>query len=210
MRIVELRADEECQVSYAVMAYAVDFGELRSLIGSGDEELARRYGEGFAASWPDVEAMLAEGSDDGWPTAREVAEHMIMGEPYTESAGFAYGYFLEYLCAERGEALDNSGWDLIDSGFIYDLGATLREAGLHAAVLSLPDLAFGAPPVPLPDIDDFPGIGYLDHADLTACGDVLSVIVPRLTGDHRRAADSLVRWLTLTEAKLASLVCFYH
>ena len=113
-------------------------------------------------------------------------------------------------CAQSGEALDNSGWDLIGWGFIDDLATMLRNAGLHAVTFSLPDLVFGTSPVPLPEIDDFPGIGYLDHAAMAACGHVLTAIVPRLTGDHRRAADSLMRWLTLTQAKHASLVCFYH
>ena len=44
------------------------------------------------------------------------------------------------------------------------------DVAFTAARLSIRDLAFRGPPVPLPPIDEFPAIGYLTEAEIGTAG----------------------------------------
>jgi hypothetical protein len=197
-------------MGYGIMAYAVDLAVVRAVIGSGDEDLAEEVGEYFEAEFDDdYLAELAGGP--GTPTAMEVARHMVMGEPYDDTAGFAYGYLFKQLCERHGSFLPNDAWYPCGSRFIARVDEALAAAGVPEQTLTVDALAFGGAPVPLPPTD-FPGIGWLERSYLD--GALEAIAVDRLGEladvDIRTSIDQLRGWLEHCRRDNRDLVCFYH
>ncbi|OJF11318.1 hypothetical protein BG844_27030 [Couchioplanes caeruleus subsp. caeruleus] len=194
------------------MAWAVDLDGLRAEIGNGDDALAKRYGASFTAHHDDVQELIDDVTDDGPAvTLADVARHMIMGEPYDERIGFAYGYFLEHLCDVQGRFLDNARWMPVPVDWCERVDEALASAGLLAEGFSTWDLVFGGAPVPLPRIDDFPGIGYREYGSLQEPAHLLAgAALADIAEEYKDAAYDVFQWLSHAHDSGCSVVAFFH
>jgi hypothetical protein len=100
-------------VGYCVTVYATDLDSVRKAIGGSEKSYAKLHGDKFNAdnAW-ELNEMIEDvvGGQKDAPKARDIARQMMLGEPRDERLGFAYGYFLEYLCEVYGTMLPNDAW----------------------------------------------------------------------------------------------------
>ena len=103
-------------------------------------------------------------------------------------------------------------WMPIRIDFIGQVQRALVDAGVPEDRLSVGDTVFGGPPVPLPAIDDFPGIGVTPPDRVVDARAALAAADPnRVTdADVRAAVDELGSWLSTCAGRGHQLVCFYH
>jgi hypothetical protein len=199
-------------VGYGAMAYTVDLDRLRAEIGSGDRDSAERYSATFTEHNQYLQDMIDDTiGDEGSVTVADVARHMILGEPCDERIGFAYGYFLKHLCETHGTFEDNYGWMPVPVDFPQRLDDYLAGQGLLAEGFTVTDLVFGGSPVPLPRIDDFPGIGYREFGTLTEPAEKLSwagrIDMPE---EFSQAVYETFQWLARADSNKRSVVVFFH
>ncbi len=200
------------RMSYGIAAYAVDIEKIRGRLGSGDAGLAEEYAASFPEHRLHVQEHINELRGDESVTLADIARQVIMGEPYDERLGSAYGYFLEHLCERNGERLHNhgfmpfSGWD-----YLRVVDEALESAGLLAPDFSLEGLISSGPPVSLPHAD-FPAIGHRLNADLAAPAELLANAPNTSLPDDEfgMQAYALFQWLAYPEGKGLDLVTFYY
>lgn len=199
-------------MSYRLSPIAVDLDALRLAIRSRDAALVGRIRGRFYADTKKIDQLLKEAfdGDDEPLSICDVLRHLIMDEPYREEAGFAYGYGLELLCRQIGKALPNGGWSAIQSDRFDAVAAALRACGVNSSALSVRDLAFRGPPVPLPPIVEFPGIGYLTAAEIgTARAALAAADLGRASEEEAAAIRQVEDWLDQCAKSNRDLVCFY-
>jgi hypothetical protein len=205
-------------VSYCVNPIAVDLDEVRRVIGSKNKELFTRLKEAVSGGLEQIDGMLADRFDDdedgdlGEPlTTADLLRQMILSEPYRDGIGFAYGYCFEALCEYFGERLNNGHWSAMRAEWFESVQVALGQAGLNKKQFSVDTLAFRGPPVALPEIDDFPNIGYLTRAEIASARPVLA------TADLSKvkvrgaveAIEQIRKWLDVCAASNRDLVCTY-
>lgn len=196
---------------------AIELGRLDAALGSGDERLLSavlgRY-RGEIEPIDDMAAEFFEDEDvDGVFTVRDALRQMVMGEEYRRERGlgFVYGYTLHFLCLHLGEELPN-GWWRTTSGWPVKqrVDQALAAAGVAEGVLRTRLLVGRGPPVPLPEIEDYPSVGYLRVGEarvaLTAVPEdgVAAVGDP----DIRGALGVLRGWLSACVESGRDLICF--
>jgi hypothetical protein len=144
-------------------------------------------------------------------TVRDAFAHMINGERYGEEFGFVYGYALEFLCEHVGERLPNGGWSAMRSEWAEMADEALELVGVQEETLRLSRLMNRGSPIPLPTIEDFPGIGYLRGPEIKAALEAFDEKKLTLVGDDemRESLAELRGWLRRCEAGGRDLVCFY-
>lgn len=200
-------------MGYHLTPIAIDLDALRLALGSRDAALAGKIRGRFYVDTKKIDRLLKETIDpDEEPlTTGDVLRHLIMDEPYREDAGFAYGYCLELVCRQVGNALPASAWSATQKDWFDTIAAALRECGVNSSALAIRDLAFRGPPVSLPPIDEFPAIGYLTSAEVgTARAALAAADFTRAQGEEVLAAICQVHgWLDACSESNRDLVCFY-
>ncbi len=138
--------------SYGVDGLRGRSEQLRREAGSGDAELAARYGASFTADDNETQGLIDDHMPDasGTLTLADVARQVIIGEPYDERVGFAYGYFLKWLCARHGASQWNGSLMPIPLDYLSMLDAEFEKAGLLTPEISIHELGWGGAPVPVP------------------------------------------------------------
>ncbi|MFI8977220.1 hypothetical protein ACIGO9_30355 [Nocardia asteroides] len=180
------------------MAYSVDIGAVRAPAASTHNP------EDFFEWMVGVHADLLD-SD----SRRKAMRELFFGEPLAGSEGSDYGYALKVLCERFGGSLANGSWYPVGDGFFDSVRAALDEIGVE---FDPSDLAFSGPPVSLPRIDGFPGIGHLSAAEVARLArDLDAADVSRVEDQQVRAAiDELHRWVRHCVEGESDLVTFYH
>ena len=201
-------------MGYGVMAYAVPLELVSGCVGARDPGLLATLLADFGAA-PAIDELLADArspASEDLPTARELLRHLVMDEPARSGLGFAYGYCFKYLCDRYGEFLDNSAWYPIGFDFVEEVQAELGRQGISDDVLSVADLVWGGAPVPLPPIDDFPGIGHLTRARVPTARAILAGVDLTRVADPgvRSGLSGLAGWFDDCLRAGLDLVCFYH
>jgi hypothetical protein len=195
-------------MSYDLMPYAVDFGRLRAAVGSGDERLLAELASAHADEMTRLDRH-DEDHDPPIPPAADVLRHLILGEAGDPAAGFKYGYALEWLCEHFGEPLNNSEWSAMRGQWFDTVGEALVAAGVPAT-FSVLNLAFRGSPVPIPEPDDFPGIGYFTPEEVPAAAAALDAAdLGTMPEDVRKSVGQVRDWLGVCEETGRGLVCFY-
>jgi hypothetical protein len=204
-------------MGYTLNPIAVDLDEVAGALGSKNKRLLSSLVKKYGREFEDLDDAVAEffedeEIDDDF-TARDALRQMIMGEPYRKEPGlgFVYGYVLEYLCCHFGELLPNEYWRTTSGWWPQQRADLALEAlGVDEKVLRASRLYGGGSPVPLPEIDDYPSIGYLrveeirsaleafDEAKLAAIEDP----------DTRGALGVLRGWLRTCAESGRDLICF--
>jgi hypothetical protein len=207
-------------MSYCVTAIAVDLDDVRAVLGSKNKALLGRLRKQFAGNLDQIDEMLADHvandeDEDGNPpeplTTADVLRHLVMGEPYREDFGFAYAYCFESLCLHFGDFLDNSHWSAMRSEWFDTVAEALEQAGVTEKQFSVNRLFFRGPPVELPDISDFPNIGYLTKAEIPKIRAAL--VQADLSKVKSKAAveaiEQIASWLDACAKSKRDLVCTY-
>ncbi|MBN9119014.1 MAG: hypothetical protein J0I06_07610 [Planctomycetes bacterium] len=203
-------------MGYIVYPIAVDLEKVRSAIGSKDRTLLARLHS--TSDLKQTDEMLADRFEDdedgelGAPlTTADILRHLVMGEPYRDGLGFAYGYCFESLCTHFGTVLDNRHWSAMRGRWFDTVQEALAQAGVSEKQFSVGRLVLRGPPVELPAIDDFPGIGYLTKTEV---GDARSALaradLAKVTLREAVEAIEQVRgWLDECARSGRDLVCTY-
>ena len=197
-------------MGYCLHPFAIDLDRLTRVVGCRDASLFAALFERFGHRFAPIDELAADHVEgERGITVRTALTHLVMGEPYREEFGFVCGYALELLCEHFGEQLPNGQWSAMRSDWFTQVDAALVAAGLGG--LSVTGLAFRGPPVVLPDIPDFPAVGYLTRAEVVdnltafAEGRVAGVGDPEL----RAAVAQVQGWLQTCARNGRGLVTFY-
>ncbi len=200
-------------MSYILTPIAVDLKQVAGVIGSRNKRLVAALLKEFGDDFEQIDAMAADYADDGEEatTVRDALTQMVMGEPYNEAVGFVYGYTLEYICRHFGELLPNGEWSAMRSEWAEKADRALKAAGVGEKVLRLSRLMSRGSPVPLPEIEDFPGIGYMDLPEIEAAlaalpEDKLAAVKEK---ELRAALAEVLGWLQTCADSRRDLICFY-
>ncbi|MGV3719289.1 MAG: DUF7691 family protein [Actinomycetota bacterium] len=165
-------------MSYSLVPYLVDLEQLRQAVGGKNEALLAAVIAGNPDALQDAEP------DDEELSLAQALRHLVMGEPLDAGSAHQYGYALMELCRHLGEELpERDLWESIHSNVLESTGADELLSRTGA-------------PVPLPKIDDFPYIGHLEAAQISALVDRLGggrLISASPTG--RKPRRSFRSWL---------------
>jgi hypothetical protein len=202
-------------MSYAVTPIAVDLDRVRGALGSKDKTLLAHLQQALADDLEQVDDMLADDDEEGEEplTTADVLRHLVMGEPYRESdgTGFAYGYCFEALCKHFGERLGDNYWSGMRSAWFDAVQEALKQAGVNEKQFSICRLVGRGAPVKLPEIDDFPGIGYLTRAEVVGAREALAAadLTKVENGEAAEAIEQVRAWLDECARSGRDLVCTY-
>jgi hypothetical protein len=207
-------------MGYCVTAIAVDLDEVRAVLGSKKKALLARLRTDFAGTLDQIDEMIADHvendtDEDGNPpeslTTAEVLRHLVMGEPYRDDFGFAYAYCFESLCLHYGEFLDNRHWSAMHSEWFDTVEKGLKQAGVGKEDFSLTMLFFRGPPVELPEISDFPAVGYLTKPEVAKARAVLAKadLTKVKRSDVVESIEQIRSWLDTCANSDRDLVCTY-
>jgi hypothetical protein len=197
-------------MSYGIEAFAVDFARLKATLGSKDEQL-------FVQILDDFEDRIAwldrDDEENQLPSTFAVLDRLIFGGAYHEdrSAGFKYGYALEFLCWFVGESLDNSEWSSMRGDWFHTVDEALGQAGVPPATFTTARLVSRDGAIPIPEPEDFPSIGYLLSEEVPAVAAILNAADwSKVTDAAVRASIEQVRgWLQTCQGTARGLICFY-
>jgi hypothetical protein len=205
-------------MGYILTATAVDLGKVADAVGSKNKQLVsalvKKFGDDFE-QFDDMAADFADDEDDEEAlTMRTVLTQMVMGEEYNEELGFMYGYPLEFLCQHFGEELSNEHWSAMPSGSEWGMTVDrgLKAAGVPESVLRVEKhLMYRGAPIAIPEIEDFPGIGYLKLKEVKAAQKALGQAKIAAVKDKEVLASiqEIQSWLQTCAASGRDLVCFY-
>jgi hypothetical protein len=207
-------------MSYCVSAIAVDLDKVKAAIGSKNKKLFAALSKEAASDLEQIEEMIADHleddeDEDGNPlepfSAEEALRGLIMGGERREEFGFAYGYCFEYLCLHFGEFLNNSHWSAMRSEWFETVAKGLVKAGVTTKMFSLNELFFRGPPVELPEVADFPSIGYLTRPEIAKARDVLAKADLTKVKDRGvvESVEQIRSWLDECVQSKRDLVCTY-
>jgi hypothetical protein len=204
-------------MGYILTPIAVDLGQVCGAIGSKNKELISALVAQFGAGFAQFDRMAAGYAEDNELnqvlTMRSALTQMVMGEEYVKELGFIYGYALEFICRHFGEFLPNGEWSAMPSGtrWAEEVDQGLEAAGVPEKALRVIHHLMGrGAPVAIPDIDDFPGIGYLKLMEVKAAQKAL--LEAQLTSIDEEVLGSireLQGWLETCSSTGRDLVCFY-
>jgi hypothetical protein len=203
-------------MSYGIMAYAIDLDEIRAVIGSRSQQALETYEADFAHDAAAIDEFLEDHAEEGegepLPTARDALRQLIMGEPMDERVGFAYAYCLKYLCDAHGEFLDNGAWYSVRTAFLEQVQNALDGAGVAPETISVARLTAGGSPIAIPDVEEWPGIGFLARDAIRGALDSLARVNPAEIADGhvRDSVKQLTEWLSICRDQNRDLICFYH
>jgi len=204
-------------MGYCVTAFAVGLGKINEAIGSRNKPLLNLLIEEFEEDFDQYDQMAANYVEDEDPdsalTMRGALTQMVMGDAYNERLGFMYGYALEFLCRHFGEFLPNRQWSAMPSGCDWadTVDRGLDRAGVPKNILRVSwHLINRGPPIAIPEIDDFPGIGYVKRSEVEAAR--MSLANARLDAIQNDEVLSSVQelqgWLQKCSDSGVDLLCF--
>ncbi len=194
--------------------YAVDIQKLSGLIGSKNKRIVTTLAKKFAEEIEEIDETVAEDADDEddeMLTTRDALNQMVMGEEYNDDFGFVYGCALELLCRQFGEFLPNEEWSAMRSTWVAKADKALKSAGVGVKILQVERMISRGSPIPIPEIEDFPSIGFMRLSEITtALNEFGEDKLASVKDKEVRAALAEVRgWLESCVASKRDLVCFY-
>jgi hypothetical protein len=203
-------------MGYILNPIAVDLKKVAGVIGSKNKKLVGTLVKKFGDRFEEIDEMAADCMDEedgeGVTTVRDALTQMVMGQEYNDELGFVYGYALEFICWHFGALLSNDSWSAMPSPseWVQQADNALESVGVDEKTLRLSQLIYRGSPIPLPLIEDFPGIGYMTHEEIVAAVEVFTEDkLDAVKNEAVREALSEVRiWLWSCEASGEDLICF--
>ena len=205
-------------MGYILTATAVDLGQVSGAFGSRNEWLVRDLVETFGREFAQFDEMAADFAEDNElaeaVTIEAALTQIVMGEAYNEKLGFMYGYVLEFLCRYFGDWLPNECWSGMPSpsDWARTVDRGLENAGVAASMLRVENhLMNRGPPIAIPQIDDFPGIGYLKLDEVKAAQKSLAQanLAAIKNNEVLEAIQDVQSWLRICADSGRDLICFY-
>jgi len=198
-------------MSYGIHPYAVSVAEIKRAVGSKDAKLLKTLRKEYRRELKDDADDLD--ADEGEISLDLALEHLINGDELNEHFGYKYGYALKLLCEHFGDLLNNGKWSALGWDWIETVDEALSDAGVDAKVFRMdPHLTTRGAPIKLPDIDDFPSIGYVLESEIAKIIEALRPATPKAIDDEE-ISDSIEQvrtWLNTAAGSHRDLVCFYH
>src|SRR5262245_1435178 len=136
-------------MSYSVCCYAMDLKKLQAACGSRDTKMLDDIKQQFADEISQADSWNADAIASGAPSRLQQIFQRFNGEKLNKDHGFAYGYAVETLSKYLGEELEVETFESMSGGWFYSLPEYIQS------------LVFRGCPVSIPEISDFPGIGYI-------------------------------------------------
>jgi hypothetical protein len=136
-------------MGYGIMAYRIDAAELLSIPGSLDVNLVSEILKAY-----NNEIEREEDSEGAKGSHRLALLEIVTGTCLGAIGPHVYGYALEYICEFLGEYLSPSPFDRCSEEELKFVDETLKLP------VSLRSMAGFDPPIPLPNPNGFPGVGY--------------------------------------------------
>lgn len=171
----------------------------------------------FARKAPEPPAK--EPAPESPPTGQACLEAMLTGGTTYESISHVYGYMFEWVCQELGERQATPFESMRSgSGWLEGLDQALDKCGIDLGVFSLAgNLTARGAPIGIPMPHDFPGIGYIESAEIAQA-------LPRLKNLDRavfaeatpypeeggEALDGMIRMAEAAHNSGRGLVGFYY
>jgi len=206
-------------MSSGIRPFAVNLKQIRKVIGSKSKSLFRELREEFEDELEeDREAVEEANLDDDFDPELPIEDalrHLIMDEERWDYEGSKYARAVEMLCTFYGEILPNDHWTAASWDWIESVSDAILESGVSTEKFSLAGhLLERGSPIDLPEIDDFPWVGYLKNAEIPAVLEALTEerIARLKLRDAARLKVSLLQlreWLETCVRDKSDLICFY-
>jgi len=205
-------------MGYILTATAVDLSKISAALGSKDKRLVRALIKKFGGELEQFDEMavdLGDDEDGGEAlTMRAVLTQMVMGEEYDQERGFMYGYALEFLCRHFGGGLPNEQWSAMPSGseWVKTVDRGLKAAGVPENALRVEKhLMYRGAPITIPEIEDFPGIGFLNLKEVKVAHQAVGQAKVAAVKDKEvlGSIQEIQSWLQTCADSGRDLVCFY-
>ena len=196
-------------MSYGIQPYAVLRADLDKALGSKSGRLLKKLKKRFAAELEEIDEL----DEEITPTA-DALMHLVMGDELDPDAGFKYGYALKFLCEYLGTFLPNREWSSMRWEWFEEVDGALAEVGVPEKVFRTQDhLALRGAPVELPEIDEFPSIGYLREGEIAEVALALEKVDVLKAEEDEEVVDAIKEirgWLDTCARSHRDLICFYH
>ena len=142
--------------------YAVPYETLLAIPGSKDKRLMELIRSDWTHTYHQIDAMIArqneyQEKDQTKIKFLDVLKQIVYGKPLEGAPGFVYGYAVESLCWALGKPLENDCIPALSSHGADELDTFLKKKKVP---VSIEHLGQGVPPFPIPEPDNFPGIGH--------------------------------------------------
>ena len=154
------------------------------------------------------------------PSGEDCLRSILMGGPKYGSIAHVYAYMFEWICSDLGEDVDAGSFSGMrsGSGWMGSVDKALQKQGIASDVFSLEYLLTNrGAPIDLPQPDDFPAMGYITHAELSAALPLLKAIDPAsfsaATSYPEEGPNALATCIRMAETAVNSgrgLVGFYY
>jgi len=207
-------------MSHGVMPFAVSLPQIRKVVGSRSKSLLLELREEFEDELQEDHEEVDEANEDDEFDPElpldDALRHLIMDEERWDYEGAKYGYAIELICSFYGEFLANEHWSGMRLTWAETVNDVLVEAGVPAEIFSIFNhLLYRGSPVDIPEIDDFPFIGYVTLTEipavLTELTDERFATIAHEDADEIRLSLEQVReWLETCQRDKSDLVCFYY
>ena len=207
-------------MSHGVTPFAVSLAQIQKVVGSRSKSLLLELREEFEDELlEDREEVEEANQDDEFDPELPIdtaLRHLIMDEERWDYEGAKYGYALEMLCSFYGDFLTNDRWAGVPMTWAETVNDALLDAGIPVETFSIfGHLIYRGSPVDIPDIDDFPYIGYVKRAEIPAALEALTderftAIEHDDVDEIRRAAEQVREWLEACLREKSDLVCFFY
>ena len=207
-------------MSYGVTPFAVSLPQIRKAVGSRSKSILRDLREEFEDELAEDREQVEEANEDDEfdpeLSLERALRHLILDEERWDYEGAKYGYAVEMICSFYGEILPNDHWTGISLGWAESVNDSLLELGVSAETFSIfGHLFYRGSPVEIPEIDDFPCIGYVTQSEIP---DVLTELtdkqLSRINGDDGEEIQVELKqvrdWLETCQRDKTDLVCFYY
>lgn len=193
-------------MSYAIHAFAIPTDLFTRIIGSGDQDLVDEIAEEFRQMFDEVDGFDSEVS-----SVEQALGDLVHGRPFDQDAGFKYGYALEALCWTVGDFLPNGAWSGMRSEWFEAVDEAVAGLGIDFETFSVSSLIHGGLPLSLPEIYDFPEIGFTTEAQARKALSALeNASVSGLTDDDIvESIEQVIGWLDLCVRRHRDLLCTY-
>lgn len=189
-------------MSYGLMPYAVDIDRLTAICGSGDDTIRRAISGRYKRDIIHINMEFDWSNERGEPSVFLAIRHLIMGDE-KNLEGVMYGYAFKFIVEFFGHPLDNRMFCPRSTNSITgQVDAAVKETG---ATVSMSDLLFRMAPVPFPEPDDFPLIGYWTADEIVESrGPLRSAksVTPEL--------ETIRGWVDQAAAEGLGVVAIYH
>jgi hypothetical protein len=155
-----------------IFSYGINTAKIKSLFGSKDQEALKNI----------QESLVYQDYEDGYlppdykTDTKKALEDIINGEEFDAHSNASYGYALIAICSTLGNTVPYP--EEIKLGYATDLINKYLNEDFELNDIVIEDMLFmeDSNPFEIPEIADFPSIGFLTHLELSVLQELLQPI----------------------------------